>query len=95
MVRLILFIILILTVIWVLRPFLKKKNRNKTKDTVKRILNSDQNNFGQPSNIFIIIIVITLITLALWLLPKLGINFLGLIQKIIPLVASLRSILPF
>ena len=94
MVRLILLIILILFLIWILRPFLKKKNSSKTKDTVDRILNSDQGNFRQQ-NILIIIIFITLIALAFWLLPKLGINFLSLIQKIIPLVSSLRGVLPF
>ena len=94
-VRLIFLIISILFVIWVLRPFLKKKNSEKTKKVANRIFNSDQSNLGQPNNIFIIIIVITLITLAFWLLPKLGINFLGLLQKIIPVVSSLRGILPF
>ena len=95
MVRLILLIILILFVIWILRPFLKKKANSKTKDTVNRILNSDRGNFRQPNNIFILMICITLIALAFWLLPKLGINFLALFQKIIPLVSSLRGILPF
>ena len=95
MVRLILLIILILFVIWILRPFLKTKDSSKTKDTVDKILNSDQSRFRQPNNIFIIIIVTILIALAFWLLPKLGINFLGLLQKIIPLISSLRGILPF
>ncbi len=95
MVRLILLIILILFVIWILRPFLKNKNSNKTKDTVNKILNSDHSDLRQQKNVLIIIIFIALITLAFWLLPKLGINFFGLIQKIIPLVSSLRGILPF
>ena len=95
MVRLTLLIILILFVIWVLRPFIKKKNSGKTKDTVNRIFNSDQIDLRQPKNMFIIFIVLTLIILAFWLLPKLGINILGLIQKIIPLVSSLRGLLPF
>ena len=84
-----------LFLIWVLRPLFKKKNSRETKDTINRILNSGQNNLKQTNNIFIITIIITLIALAFWLLPKLGINFLGLIQKIIPLVSSLRGILPF
>ena len=95
MVRLVLLIILIVFVIWILRPFLKTKDSSKTKDAVDRILNSDQSRFRQPKNIFVIIIVIILIALAFWLLPKLGINFPALFQKIIPLVSSLRSILPF
>ena len=95
MVRLILLIILILFVIWLLRPFLKTKDSSKTKDTVDRIINSDQSNLGQSKNIFIIIIMIILLAVVVWLLPKLGINFFALLQKIIPLIASLRSILPF
>ena len=95
MVRLILLIILILFVIWILRPFLKTKDSTETKDVVDKILNSDQSRFRQPNNIFIIIIGTILIALAFWLLPKLGINFLGLLQKIIPLISSLRGILPF
>ena len=95
MVRLILLIILILFFIWILSPFLKKKNISKTEDTVNKILKSDQNNFRRPNSIFLIIIVITLIAVAFWILPKLGINFLALFQKIIPLVLSLRGILPF
>ena len=95
MVRLILLIILILFVIWIVRPFLKTKGSSKTKDTVNRILNSDKSNDRNPNNMILIIITIILIALAFWLLPKLGINFLALLQKIIPLVSSLRGILPF
>ena len=95
MIRLILLITLILFALWILVPLLKKKNSSKNKDTVKNILNSDQGNFKQPNYFFIIIIFIILLALAFWLLPKLGINFLSLIQKIIPLVSSLRGILPF
>ena len=95
MVRLILLIILILFVIWILRPFLKKKDSSKTKDTVENIINSDQHNFKQPNNFFIIIVTIILLALVAWLLPKLGINFFSLLQKMIPLISSLRGILPF
>ena len=95
MVRLILLIILILFVIWILRPFLKKKDSSKTKDTVDRIINSDQSKLGQSINIFIIMLTIILLALVIWLLPKLGINFFALFQKIVPLIASLRGILPF
>ena len=95
MVRLILLIILILFVIWILRPFLKTKDRSKTRDTVDRIINSDQSNLRQSNNIFIIILTIILLALVIWLLPKLGINVFALLQKIVPLIASLRGILPF
>ncbi len=95
MVRIILLIILILFVIWILRPFLKTKRSSKTKDTVNRIRNSSQSNLKGPNNISIIITATTFIALAFWLLPKLGINFLALLQKIIPMVSSLRGIFPF
>ena len=95
MVRLILLIIIILFVIWILRPYLKKKNSKKTKDTVNNILNSGQSDLRRPNNISIIIAATIFIALAFWLLPKLGINLLALLQKIIPIVSSLRGILPF
>ena len=95
MVRIILLIILILFVIWIFRPFLKTRGSSKTKDTVNGILNSGQSKFRTPNSVFIIIIATIFLGLAFWLLPKLGINFLALLQKIIPIVSSLRGILPF
>ena len=95
MIRLVILIILILFVIWILRPFLKTKRSSKTKDTVNRILNSGQSNFRRPNSVSIIITATVFIALAFWLLPKLGINFLSLLQKIIPIASSLRGILPF
>jgi len=95
MVRIILLIILILFVIWFLRPFLKTKHSSKTKDTVNRILNSGQNDFRRPNNVSVIITATIFMALAFWLLPKLGINFLALLQKITPIISSLRGILPF
>ena len=94
MIRLILLLILILFVAWILRPFLRTKNSNKTKDTVERILDSDRSKFRQQNTVLIIGTVI-LLALIVWLLPKFGINFLGLLQKIIPIMSSLRGILPF
>ena len=94
MVRLILLIILILFVAWMLRPFLRTKDSNKTRNTVDRILNSDRSNFRQQKTVLIISAVI-LLALVVWLLPKFGINFLVLLQKIIPIISSLRGILPF
>ena len=94
MVRLILLLILILFVAWILLPFLRTKDSNKTKNTVERILDSDRNNFRQQNTVLIISAVIIL-ALFVWLLPKFGINFLGFLQKIIPIMSSLRGILPF
>ena len=95
MVRLILFLVLILFIIWILRPFLKTKNGNEKNNKLEDIMNSDKSTFMQPNTIFIIISVVLLFSLFLWLLPKLGINLLSLFQKIIPLLSTLRGILPF
>ena len=95
MVRLILFLVLILFIIWILRPFLKTKNGNEKNNKLEDIMNSDKSTFRQPNTIFIIISVVLLFALFLWLLPKLGINLLSLFQKIIPLISTLRGILPF
>ena len=95
MVRLILLLILILFVAWILRPLLRTKDSNKTQNTVERILDSDRSNFRQQNTVLIIISAVILLALIVWLLPKFGINFLALLQKIIPIISSLRSILPF
>ncbi len=95
MVRLALFLILILFVIWILRPFLKTKNENEKNNKLEDIMNPDKNTFRQPNTIFIIMSVAILFALSLWLLPKFGINLLSLFQKIIPLISTLRGILPF
>ena len=95
MVRLILFLVLILFIIWILRPFLKTKNGNEKNNKLEDIMNSDKSTFMQSNTIFIIISVVLLFSLFLWLLPKLGINLLSLFQKIVPLISTLRGILPF
>ena len=95
MVRLILFLVLILFIIWILRPFLKTKNGNEKNNELEDIMNSDKSTFMQPNTFFIIISVVLLFSLFLWLLPKLGINLLSLFQKIVPLISTLRGILPF
>ena len=95
MVRLILFLVLILFIIWILRPFLKTKNGDEKNNKLEDIMNSDKSTFRQPNTIFIVISVVLLFALFLWLLPKLGINLLSLFQKIVPLISTLRGILPF
>ena len=95
MVRLILFLVLILFIIWILRPFLKTKNGDEKNNELENIMSSDKSTFRQPNTIFIVISVVLLFALFLWLLPKLGINFLSLFQKIVPLISTLRGILPF
>ena len=95
MFRIILLLILILFVAWILRPFLRTKDSNNTKDTVKKILDANRSNFRQQNTALLIISAVIVLALVVWLLPKFGINFLGLLQKIIPIMSSLRGILPF
>ena len=58
-------------------------------------MNSDKSNVRQQNTMFIIISVVLLFALLMWLLPKIGINLLSLFQKIIPIISTLRGILPF
>ena len=95
MVGRILFFGLIFLIIWILGAFLKTKNGNNKNNKLEEIMNSDKSNFSQQKTIFLIISVVLLFALFLWLLPKLGINLLSLFQKIIPLLSTLRGILPF
>lgn len=92
MVRLILLVILVLFIVWILRPLFRTKDNNKNKDIIKGILSSSQNTFNTKS---IIITSIILLALMVWILPKFGINLFALLQKIIPVISSLRGILPF
>ena len=95
MFRIILLLILILFVAWILRPFLRTKDSNNTKDTVKKILDANRSNFRQQNTALLIISAVIVLALVVWLLPKFGINFLGLLQKVIPIMSSLRGIFPF
>ena len=91
MVRLFLLMIIILFIVWILLPFLNTKN----KDNIDRILDSDQNSFRQQNTFLMIIGAIVLLAFVFWILPKFGINLPALLQKIIPIISSLRGILPF
>ena len=95
MIRLILLVILVLFVVWVLQANLRRKDNNKNKDTLDSSVNSDQTNLGPQNLIFIIITAVILLALVVWLLPKFGINIFAILQKIIPLITSMRSILSF
>ena len=95
MIRLIILIILILFSVWILRPFLTANDGKENKDTIDRILDPNQGNFRRKNTILLIFIALILMAVVLWILPKFGINFFALLQKIIPIISSLRSILPF
>ena len=95
MVRLFLLVIIILFIAWILLPFFNTKNSTKNKDNVDRILDPAQNSFRQQNTVLMIIGAIVVLALFFWILPKFGINLPALLQKIIPLISSLRGILPF
>ena len=95
MVRFILLFVLILLILWILWPFLKTNDRTKSDGALDRALGSNKGNFWIYDNIFLIVTVIFFFTLLLWILPKFGINLLSIFQKIIPLLSTLRGILPF
>ena len=95
MVRLILLIILILFLVWILQPFLTAVDAKKNKDTADRNLDPNQSNFRKKNTILMISSAVILLALVLWVLPKFGVNLFALLQKIIPIISSLRGILPF
>ena len=89
MVRLTLLLILIIVVIWILRPFLR------TKDTSNKTLNADDSKLKHTITIYIIVALVVLLGLVVFIFPKFGTSFLSLLQKLIPVISSLRGILPF
>ena len=95
MVSLIILIILMLFVMWILQPFLRTKDSYKTKNTSDKIPDSDRSTLGQQNTVLIIITAAILLILVAWLLPKFGIKLVALLQKITPVISSLRGILPF
>ena len=95
MVRFFLLMVIILFVVWIVRPLLNTKNSTKDKDNLDRILDHDRNSFRQQNTLLMIIAATVLLVSVLWILPKFGINLPVFLQKIIPLVSSLRSIIPF
>ena len=94
MIRLIVLILFILFIVVILLPFFKTKDSKKNKDIADKII-SDQSNLGHQNAFFFIIVLIILLASILWLLPKFGINFFAILQKLIPKISWLRGILPF
>ena len=77
-------------------PSTRSKFYNDVNDNYKKLFNNDNLELDSFKNTALIIIsAAILLALVVWLLPKFGINFLGILQKIIPVVSSLRGILPF
>ena len=82
MIRLFILIVIILFFIWLISSlfFSSKKDLNKKINILK------------PSY-FLIVLILALFVF--WLLPRLGINPLFLIQKLIPMLSYIKNIIPF
>ena len=95
MTRLILIILIVGFVLWLFSPLLKNRKSLDKTSSLNQILQPKTGSF--LGNNLLITIILTGIFLvgAFWFLPKLGINTVGLLQKILPLISSLRGVLPF
>ena len=82
MIRLFILIVIILFFIWLVSSlfFGSKKDLNKKINALK------------PSY-FLVVLILALFVF--WLLPRLGVNPLFLIQKLIPMISYIKNIIPF
>ena len=61
----------------------------------KLLTNRNRNRPKILSYLIAIIIVAAIIGFSIWLLPRLGINVSGFLQRILPLINTIRGFLPF
>ena len=80
MIRIILFAALALIAFLIIGNILSKRNQNGSK-----IL----------SYFLAILVVVAIAGFAIWLLPRLGINLSGFLQRLLPLINTIRGFLPF
>ena len=80
MIRIILFAALALITFLVIGNILSNRNQNGSK-----IL----------SYLLAILVVVAIAGFAIWLLPRLGINLSGFLQRLLPLINTIRGFLPF
>ena len=80
MIRIILFAALALIVFLIIGNILSNRNQNGSK-----IL----------SYLLAILVVIAIAGFVIWLLPRLGINLSGFLQRLLPLINTIRGFLPF
>ena len=80
MIRIILFAALALIGFLIIGNILSNRNQNRSK-----IL----------SYLLAILLVVTIAGFAIWLLPRLGINLSGFLQRLLPLINTIRGFLPF
>ncbi|MAI14374.1 MAG: hypothetical protein CMM15_10180 [Rhodospirillaceae bacterium] len=93
MIRLILLAIFIFFIIWLLRPIFKTGESNKNSAPLNK-LNTTKIYGWKP--IFIFLIFVTIFSILLFLFfPKFGVNLFPLFQRLLLLLSSLKSVLPF
>ena len=80
MIRIILFAALALITFLIIGNILSNRNQNGSK-----IL----------SYLLAILVVVAIAGCAIWLLPRLGINLSGFLQRLLPLINTIRGFLPF
>ena len=80
MIRIILFAALALITFLIIGNILSNRNQNGSK-----IL----------SYLLAILVVVAIGGFAIWLLPRLGINLSGFLQRLLPLINTIRGFLPF
>ena len=94
MIRLVAIVAIVGFVLWLISPFLKKRTRESKTNNLDKILEKKQRTLITIS-FYIIPFLVVIFVIVTWILPKLGINTLGLLQKILLMISSLRAILPF
>ena len=57
--------------------------------------NRNQNGSKVLSYLLAILVVVAIAGFAIWLLPRLGINLSGFLQRLLPLINTIRGFLPF
>ena len=80
MIRIVLFAALALITFLIIGNILSNRNQNGSK-----IL----------SYLLAILVVVAIAGFAIWLLPRLGINLSGFLQRLLPLINTIRGFLPF
>lgn len=95
MTRLILIVLIVAFVLWLFAPLLKNRKSQDETNSLDQILQPKTGNFLGNNLLITIILAGIFLVVAFWFLPKIGVNTVGLLQKIIPLISSLRGILPF
>ena len=95
MTRLILIVLIVGFVLWLFAPLLKNRKSQDENSSLDQILQAKKGRFLGNNLLLIIILTVMILVVVFWFLPRLGVNTVGLLQRILPLITSLRGILPF